>query len=250
MPSKPQMKLIRSLHLKKYRNEYNLFVAEGSTNVLDLLKSPFNLQWLFARESWVEKFEGRLHEIDVQTVSEKEMEKMSHLKNASEVLAVFKLPELPEFNPGGIDDYVLALDDIKDPGNMGTIIRTADWFGIDTIICTRETVDAYNPKVIQASMGSLARVRVHYLDLESVLSEMPTDIDVYGAFLHGDPVSTVEKRGRGILLIGSEAHGISKDYLSLITHKITIPSFAKGITGAESLNAAIATSILCYEFRR
>jgi len=250
MPSKPQMKLISSLHLKKYRNEYNLFVAEGSTNVLDLLKSPFNLQWLFARESWVEKFEGRLHDIDVQTVSGKEMEKMSHLKNASEVLAVFKLPELPEFNPGDIDDYVLALDDIKDPGNMGTIIRTADWFGIDTIICTRETVDAYNPKVIQASMGSLARVKVHYLDLELVLSEMPTDIDVYGAFLHGDPVSTVEKSGRGVLLIGSEAHGISKDYLSLITHKITIPSFAKGNRGAESLNAAIATSILCYEFRR
>lgn len=250
MPSKPQMKLIRSLHLKKYRNEYNLFVAEGSTNVLDLLKSPFNLQWLFARETWAEKFEGRLHNIDVQTVSGKEMEKMSHLKNASEVLAVFKLPELPEFNPGSIDDYVLALDDIKDPGNMGTIIRTADWFGIDTIICTRETVDAYNPKVIQASMGSLARVKVHYLDLESVLSEMPTDIDVYGAFLHGDPVSTIEKRGRGVLLIGSEAHGISKDYLSLITHKITIPSFAKGNSGAESLNAAIATSILCYEFRR
>jgi len=250
MPSKPQIKLIRSLHLKKYRYEYNLFVAEGSTNVLDMLSSPFNLQWLFARESWIEKFERKLQDVEVQTVSGKEMEKMSHLKNASEVLAVFKLPEFPDFNAAKIDDYVLALDDIKDPGNMGTIIRTADWFGIDNIICTHETVDAYNPKVIQASMGSLARVRVHYLNLQEVLSEMPVDMDVYGAFLHGDPVSSVEKNGRGVILIGSEAHGISKDYLSLITHKVTIPSFAKGKSGAESLNAAIATSILCYEFKR
>ena len=250
MPSKPQIKLIRSLHLKKFRNEYNLFVAEGSTNVLDLLNSPFNLQWLFARELWIEKFEDKLHDYDVQTVSGKEMEMMSHLKSASEVLAVFKLPELPAFDPNGIEDYILALDNIKDPGNLGTIIRTADWFGIDTIICTQETVDVYNPKVIQASMGSLARVRVHYLDLESVLSEVPTDIDVYGAYLYDDPVSSIEKKGKGIILIGSEAHGISKDYLSLITHKVTIPSFAKGKSGAESLNAAIATSILCYEFKR
>ena len=233
MPSKPQIKLVRSLHLKKFRNEYNLFVAEGSTNVLDLLKSPFNLQWLFARESWVEKYEDKLHEFEVQTISGKEMEMMSHLKNASEVLAVFKLPELPDFDPNQINDYVLALDNIKDPGNMGTIIRTADWFGIDTIICTNETVDVYNPKVIQASMGSLARVRVHYLNLQEVLSEIPVDMDVYGAFLQGDPVSSVEKNGRGVILIGSEAHGISKDYLSLITHKVTIPSFAKGKSGAD-----------------
>lgn len=250
MPTKAQIKLIKSLHLKKYRNEYNLFVAEGSTNVLELLNSPFRLQWLFARGSWIEKFTERAKEHNVQQVSGKEMEMMSSLKNPSEVLAVFKLPELPDFNPGTIDDYVLALDGIKDPGNLGTIVRTADWFGIKNILCTHETVDVYNPKVVQATMGSLARVRVYYLDLEKILTEMPTDIDVYGAFLHGDPVNSVEKQGKGVILIGSEAHGISKDYLSLITHKITIPAFSKGKSGAESLNAAVATAILCYEFRR
>jgi TrmH family RNA methyltransferase len=250
MPTKAQIKLIRSLHLKKFRNEYNLFVAEGSTNVLDLLNSPFRLQWLFARETWIEKFGERLQEVNVQQVSRKEMEMMSSLKSSSEVLAVFKLPELSDFSSDAIDDYVIALDNIKDPGNLGTIIRTADWFGIKSIICSLETVDVYNPKVVQATMGSLARVQVHYLDLEKVLSEVPTDIDVYGAFLHGDPVSHVEKQGKGIILIGSEAHGISKEYLSLTTHKVTIPSFAKGKPGAESLNAVVATAILCYEFRR
>jgi len=250
MPTKAQIKLIKSLHLKKFRNEYNLFVAEGSTNVLDLLNSPFRLQWLFARESWIEKFEEKAREFNAQQIPGKEMEMMSSLKNSSEVLAVFKLPELPDFNPVAIDDYVLALDSIKDPGNLGTIIRTADWFGIRSIICTRETVDVYNPKVVQATMGSLARVQVHYVDLEKVLSETPTDIDVYGAYMHGEPVSSIEKQGKGIILIGSEAHGISKDYLSLITHKVTIPTFAKGKASAESLNAAVATAILCYEFRR
>lgn len=247
MPTKAQIKLVRSLHLKKFRNEYNLFVAEGNTNVLDLLNSPFRLQWLFARESWIEKNNSRLEDIAVQQVSGKEMEMMSLLKSSSEVLAVFKLPELSDFNPGGIDDYILALDDIKDPGNLGTIIRTADWFGVKTIICTRETVDVFNPKVVQATMGSLARVQVHYVDMVSVLSEIPTDIDVYGTYMFGEPVSGIKKSGKGVILIGNEAHGIGKEYLSLITHKVTIPSVN---TGAESLNVAVAAAIMCYEVRR
>jgi len=250
MPSKPQIKLIRSLHLKKVRKEYGLFVAEGSTNVLDLLTSPFNLQWLFGRDAWIERFADRLEDVNVQVASGKEMEMMSQLKSSSEVLAVFKLPEQPVFNFEQMDDYILALDDIRDPGNLGTIIRTADWFGIKTILCSHETVDAYNPKVIQATMGSLSRVQVHHVDLKTVLSEMPVDIDVYGAYLHGEPVNKINKTGKGVILIGSEAHGISKDYLPLITHKVTIPSFSRGKSGAESLNASAATSILCYEFRR
>ena len=250
MPSKPQIKLIRSLHLKKVRKEYGLFVAEGSTNVLDLLKSPFKLQWLFGRDAWIEKFADKLEGINTQVASGKEMEMMSHLKSPSEVLAVFKLPEQPVFNFEQMNDYILALDNISDPGNLGTIIRTADWFGIKTILCSNETVDTYNPKVVQATMGSLARVQVHHVDLKAVLSEIPVDIDVYGAYLHGEPVNTIEKRGKGVILIGSEAHGISKDFLPLITQKVTIPTFTKGKSGAESLNAAAATSILCYEFRR
>jgi TrmH family RNA methyltransferase len=250
MPTNAQTKLIRSLHQKKFRKEYSLFVAEGSTNVLDLLKSQMELQWLFALTEWAEKFANKLTAYNVQTVSGKEMEKMTLLKNPSEVLAVFKLPDLTAFDPATVNDYILALDNIKDPGNLGTIIRTADWFGIKTIICTRETVDAYNPKVVQATMGSLARVNVHYLDLKAVLGEVPAETDVFGACLKGEEVSSVEKKGKGIILIGSEAHGISDDYLSLLTHKITIPSYAKSKNGAESLNAAVATSILCYEFRR
>ncbi len=251
MPTKPQIKLIRSLRQKKFRKEYNLFVAEGSTNVLDLLNSKLKLQWLFAREEWAEQQAGRLSDKTVQVVSGKDMEKMTLLKSPSEVLAVFNIPDQTPFDVLNINDYILALDDIKDPGNLGTIIRTADWFGIDTIICSQETVDVYNPKVVQATMGSLARVVVHYLDLKSVLSDIPPEINVYGSFLQGEDVRKVEKNEKGILLIGSEAHGISKDYLSLITHKITIPSFAQDKSGtAESLNASIATAVLCYEFRR
>ena len=157
-----------------------------------------------------------------------------------------KKPEylLPEIS--STEGYVLALDDIRDPGNLGTIIRTADWFGIQDIVCSTETVDAFNPKVVQATMGSLARVRVHYTDLASYFETKPSGLNIFGAVLDGEDIRQVPKPGKGILLIGSEAHGISETFYPFIDHRIRIPSAET--SGAESLNAAVATALVCYTF--
>ena len=246
MLSKGKIKLIRSLHLNKYRQKTGLFLAEGSVNVLDFLSGPLEVQELVATGDWLKVHEqavaGRLPEV----VTREEMRKISALKNPSEVLAVVKKPGYPLPEILNIRNYVLALDDIRDPGNLGTIIRTADWFGIRDVVCSRETVDAFNPKVVQATMGSLARVRVHYTDLADWLSGKPQALKVFGALLQGDDIRKAEKPGKGILLIGSEAHGISSKLYPFVDQSVRIPSAPA--SGAESLNAAVATALVCYEF--
>jgi TrmH family RNA methyltransferase len=249
MLSKSQIKKVRSLHLKKNRKANGLFVAEGNINVTDLLESDLKLEHLYATDRWITGHPETAEKYHAEKISAKEMEMMTLLKTPSEVLAVFQLPETSKFNPDEIVDYILMLDNIKDPGNLGTIIRTADWFGIKNIVCSPETVDVFNPKVVQATMGSLARVGVHYIDLPEFLTSV-NNLNIYGAFLNGSPVDKVEKTGKGIIVVGSEAHGISREVEKLITHRITIPSFGQKEKGAESLNASIATAILCYEFRR
>lgn len=250
MLSKAKIKLINSLKLSKYRREHKLFLAEGSINVLDFLQSEIEVVELFATPDWVEKHAVKLRNIEVSTVSQKEFEKVTALKTPSEVLALLAIPEYPDFNSKSISDLVLMLDDIKDPGNLGTIIRTADWFGIKQIICSPETVDAYNPKVVQASMGSLARVEVHYENLAKILKTKPAGVAVYGAVLDGKPLNDIKNAKKGIILIGSEAHGVSEEIIPFIDEKLTIPSF-QGTSPhkAESLNASIATAIICYAFR-
>jgi len=250
MLSKAKIKLINSLKLSKYRRERKLFLAEGSINVLDFLQSEIEVIELFAAADWLEKHANELSNIEVSTVSQKEFEKITALKTPSEVLALLAISEYTEFDSKTISDLILMLDNIKDPGNLGTIIRTADWFGIKQIICSHETVDAYNPKVVQASMGSLARVEVHYTELSKVLKSKPTDIPVFGAVLDGKPLNEIKETKKGIILIGSEARGISEKLIPFIDQKLTIPAFqGTSSAQAESLNASIATAIICYAFR-
>ncbi len=246
MLSKATIKYLHSLQRNKFRHKYGQFLAEGTINVLDFITGPLKVKQLFATEAWITAHKENLADLKYEIITLKEMEKISALKNPSEVLAVVEKPEyvLPDIKT--IDRYVLVLDDIKDPGNLGTIIRTADWFGIRDIVCSKETVDAYNPKVVQATMGSLARVRVHYSSLTEWLGGKPDDLKVFGAVLDGNDIRKVEKPGKGILLIGSEAHGVSKTLYPFIDHQIRIPS-AKN-SGAESLNAAVAAALVCYKF--
>ncbi|MCF6169817.1 MAG: RNA methyltransferase [Bacteroidales bacterium] len=246
MLSKAKIKHIQSLRLGKFRRLHNQFIAEGSTNVLDFLKSNLKTLEVFATAEWKQRFTKEVRGILVTEASTKELERISALKTAAEVLAVVEMPAAQEIVWSQLAGISLMLDDIKDPGNLGTIIRTADWFGISQLICSEETVDAYNPKVVQASMGSLARVEVHYKELEEILKEKPATLPVYGAVLNGISIREVEKPEKAIVLIGSEAHGISGKLLKYIDEKITIPASSGG--GAESLNASIATAIICYEF--
>jgi len=251
MLSKSKIKLINSLNLGKFRKQLGLFVAEGSTNVLDFLKSNIEVEALYAAKEWIEGNIKYLSKIDVREVNTKELKKISNLKNPSEVLAVFKIPDNSVPNLHEVKEVILMLDDMRDPGNMGTIIRTADWFGIQHIICSEESVDAFNPKVVQASMGSLSRVQIHYQNLEKVIKSKPDYLKVFGAVLDGDNIVEMAKPNHGIILVGSEAHGISKKLIPLIDKKITIPiTPSPDGPSAESLNASIATAIICYEFRK
>lgn len=251
MLSKSKIKLINSLKLGKFRKEFGLFVAEGSINVIDFIAGGIKTEEIFATEKWIENNSKKLDGILVSTVTEKELQKITNLKNASEVLGLFKLPkhDLPDLT--SYADLAIMLDDIRDPGNLGTIIRTADWFGIRLLLCSEETVDVYNPKVVQASMGSLGRVKVHYCNLEKTLKSKPDFIKVFGAVLNGDDIVEIPKPQRGIIIIGNESKGISEKLLPLIDHKITISNRAMpDNSSAESLNASIAAAIICYEFRR
>jgi len=232
----------------KFRKLHNAFIAEGSINVCDFIKGPLNVREVYGTSDWIEKHRVLLEQTQAEVVTETELEKISALKSPSEVIALIEKPaySLPDLNL--VHQYVLALDDLRDPGNLGTIIRTADWFGIQDIICSEETVDAFNPKVVQASMGSLARVRVHYTSLENYFKTKPNDLKVFGATLTGTSIGSISKPGKGILLIGSEAHGISKECYPFIDQQIHIPPDAN--SGAESLNASVATALVCYEFSR
>ncbi len=248
MLSKARIKLINQLKQKKHRDAYGLFIAEGHRNVTDFLNSNMKLEYLYAVESWFLK--SGVHEDDKHFITDTiSLSKITALKTPPEVVAVFKTPEQSDFIPD-YNKLYLALDDIHDPGNMGTIIRTADWFGITEILCSQNTVDYLNPKVVQATMGSLARVKIKYCDLEETLHQTKNKMPVYGAFLNGEPVTKLKSTSNGIIVIGSEAHGISEKVEKHITTRITIPSFAiDKDSHAESLNASIATAIICYAFK-
>ncbi|MBE0651877.1 MAG: RNA methyltransferase [Bacteroidales bacterium] len=248
MISKAKIKFLQSLRQNKFRKEYNVFLAEGNINVCDFLKGSLTVKEVYGTSEWIGKNKGLLKNTSFEEVSSAELERITALKNPSEVVALIEKPAytLPDLTQ--LQNYLLALDDLRDPGNLGTIIRTADWFGIQDIVCSGETVDAFNPKVVQATMGSLARVRVHYTSLEEYFGRKPADLKIYGATLSGVPFETVSKPGKGILLIGSEAHGISQTLYPFIDEQIRIPSAPN--SGAESLNAAVATALVCYEFTR
>lgn len=239
MVVKSNIKLIKSLQQKKYRIQYRLFVVEGKKSVLELLHSDLQLKELYFTKSVESEFDSSVGEL----VSEKELAQMSSLKTPSGVLAVFYMPQAREVD---LTNWVLALDDVRDPGNLGTIIRLCDWFGIKHLFCSNETVDCYNPKTLQATMGSISRVNIVYGDLKSFITS--SNIQVFGAFMEGESVYQVALPSKGILLMGNEANGIHSDVEKLVSTKLSIPSF--GDSKTESLNVAMATGILLNEIRR
>ncbi|MFK7050485.1 MULTISPECIES: RNA methyltransferase [Flavobacterium] len=240
MLSKNQIKLVSSLHQKKYRKEYGLFLAEGIKVIQELLASKFELEHLYMTENLLDDLPAKFKTV----VSTVELNKMSALTTANNCLALFKIPKDCVLKDEGL---IVALEDIRDPGNLGTIIRLCDWFGISQIVCTKETVDLYNPKVIQATMGSIGRVTIHYVDLEMFLKD--TKQPIYGTFMNGKNIYEESLSKEGIILFGNEANGISKKIENLVTSKIAIPQFGN-LQKTESLNVATATAIVLSEFRR
>lgn len=236
--SNNQTKLISSLSQKKMRDKLGLFVAEGPKVIRELRDEGLQLKWLFSTDPADVVSENHF------LVTDSELKKISFLKTANSSLAVFETTKSLPLNKSGL---TIALDAVRDPGNLGTIIRLCDWFGVEQLICSKDTADCYNPKVVQASMGSLARVHIHYLELSNYLRQ--TEMPIYGGFMEGKNIYSEELPRDGILIMGNEANGISEDIAQHITHKISIPRFGK-IQKTESLNVATATAIFLSEFRR
>ena len=249
MLSQNQLRHIASLKSKKFRDEHRQFIAEGHKLVTDLMESPYRFEGIYASAGWIvvnlKAIQSK--KIPAFETTPREMERISALSTPSPVLAVIDIPDSPVTRHASrVPDLCLALDDIRDPGNMGTIIRVADWFGIETVICSETCVDLYNPKVVQSTMGSIARVKVAYANLEKWLDEVKESVPVYGTFLGGDLLYETELTPDGVILIGNESRGISPELERLVTRRITIPSYGK----AESLNASVAAAVVCAEFRR
>ena len=252
--SKNQIKFIRQLEQKKFRRREGLFVAEGTKVVGDLL-AHYQPHSIFATPDWLaehptvpetvaEPAEGSI----VTEVTPDELSRISFQQHPQQVLALFPIPTHSSLFTIH-SSLSLALDGIQDPGNLGTIIRIADWFGIQTIFCSEDTVDAWNPKVVQATMGSIARVNIIYSSLAKLIDSLPADYPVYGTLLDGDNIYTQTLTPHGLIVMGNEGNGISPEIRQKVNHRLLIPSYRTDDT-AESLNVAIATAITCAEFRR
>lgn len=249
MLSKNDIKNIKSLELKKFRDEKGLFVAEGHKLVGELL-GVFKCVLLVATDEWLAGH-GRIPADRVETVTADELKKASLLRSPQDVLAVFCIPEDRQtMKEAASENLVLALDDVQDPGNLGTIIRIADWFGIKDIFCSKGTADVFNPKAVQATMGAIARVKIHYNDLVKEISALPASVPVYGTYLDGETIYDTQLSDNGVIIMGNEGNGISKEVGKTVNHKLYIPNWPAGAATSESLNVAIATAIVCSEFRR
>ena len=241
--------------MKKYRKAEGVFVAEGHKLVGDLL-DVFECkylaaisEWLSANAAWVER--QRRSGVEVDEVTDEELKRASFQETPQQVLAVFKqLIYEVDVNEVARKQLCLVLDDVQNPGNLGTIVRLADWFGIEHIFCSKGCADIYNPKTVQATMGGIARVRVHEADLPELLSRLDKDIPVYGTFLDGENMYGKELENRGLIVMGNEGKGVSKEVAAFVTERLYIPNYPEGRETSESLNVAIATAIVCAEFRR
>ena len=247
MISKNKIKYIRSLELKKNRNKEGKFVAEGFKVVDDLLAlQPADL--IVATQEWLHG-KHLAAQTEVIEVTEEELKKVSFLQHPQQVLAVFRQAQDGDFSIN-TQELSLALDGVQDPGNLGTIIRIADWFGITHIYCSQDTADVYNPKVVQATMGSIARVKGEYGNLLALVESLPADVPVYGTLLDGDNIYQQQLENRGLIVMGNEGKGISPALAKKVNRRLLIPNFPEGRATADSLNVAIATAITCSEFRR
>lgn len=240
------VKWVYSLSQKKNRDREKCFVVEGSKCVLDTI-GAFAVRYLFATKEWVASYGNGLPAKPL-VVSLPQLSRMSALKTASNVIAVCEMPEMKD--TAGLDDGLsLVLDGVQDPGNMGTILRVADWFGIRTVVCSEDTVDVYNPKVVQATMGALARVSVIYADL-CALFRAYAGMPVFGTFLDGENIYRAQLGDKGFIVMGNEGNGISSELEKYMTRKLRIPSYPVGAQTSESLNVGMATAIVVGEFRR
>lgn len=263
MLTKAEIQMIRSLGDKRGRQAEGLFVAEGAKLVTELVAGTLTGGALRVRrvccteeglkqlQSGMEKTFATSKEVQIDMVSQKEMERISFLKTPSALLALVEVPRwrMPATKRG--TELILALDGVQDPGNMGTILRIADWFGIRDVVCSEHTADCFNPKVVQATMGAIARVRVYYLSLVEWLSDvLKAGLPIYGTFLDGETIYNVPLAAEGVIVMGSEGKGVSAQVAELVTNRLYIPSFPVGVDTSESLNVATATAIVCSEFRR
>ena len=245
MLSKNTVKFIKSLHQKKFRNQEQKFFVEGEKSVLEVLNADFSIELLVATESFAEKNKIIIGRSNAQLIlaTQNQLESIGQYQSNDSALAVVNMKANSPFDFPD-DNFVIGLDDVRDPGNLGTIIRIADWYGIKNLVFSAQTADFYNPKVIQASMGSFTRVNFFYGDLAEIFKKW--EVAVYGAFLDGKNVHQMKQIQRGVILMGNESNGISDKLEKVVTDKVTIPGFGL----AESLNVAIATAILCDNFKR
>lgn len=248
MISKSKIKLISSLSQKKFRDETGFFVAEGTKLVLDLA-TTFQCAILVATSDWL-KNNAAIDTDELIEADENELHKISNQKNPQGVLAVFLKPVF-EFNIDELSRKLsLALDEVQDPGNLGTIIRIADWFGINDVFCSEHSADVFNTKTVQATMGALARVRVHTVNLTEFLQKCNGKLPVYGTFMDGENIYNKSLTQHGIIVMGNEGNGISAQIENLVTDRLLIPNYPVGQVTSESLNVGVATALVCAEFRR
>lgn len=256
MLSKARIKQIHSLEQKKHRRKEGLFVAEGHKLVGELLSAGHHPAYVCHTSQWIVpsalSSKSNINNCPVDVITEDELRSASLLQHPQQVLALFPLPQwqrpLPE---AGKKQLLIALDGVQDPGNLGTICRLADWFGIEDIICSQETADIFNPKATQATMGAISRVKVHYTDLAGYLHEASNlSVPIYGTFLDGKNIYERQLTSNGIIVMGNEGKGISHDIASLVSDRLFIPNYPQDRPTTESLNVAVATAITCAEFRR
>lgn len=242
--TKAEIQLIRSLHDKRGRTEQGLFIAEGEKLIAEIRSSRLRIRTIYA-------LDGVFGGAEVVTVTPKEMERISLLKTPSKALAVVEIPHYTLHPLELRERLVLALDEVQNPGNLGTILRVADWFGITDVVCSPDSADCFNPKVVQATMGAILRVRVHYVELKKWLGTMrEAGIPIYGTFLEGESLYHTELTPHGVVVMGNEGRGISEEVAQEITRKVLIPPYPADRRTTESLNVAMATGIICAEFRR
>jgi len=246
--SKPKIKLIASLSQKKFRDELGLFVAEGTKLVLDLAPA-FRCVLLVANMEWLSEHTTIIAD-EVLEVDDVELRKISNQKSPQGVLAVFEKAKYTFAADDLNQKLSLALDDVQDPGNLGTILRIADWFGITDVFCSEHTADAYNPKTVQATMGALARVKVHSVNLPAFLNSCNGKLPIYGTFMDGENIYSKTLSEQGIIVMGNEGNGISAEIEKFVTERLLIPNYPIGQSTSESLNVGVATALVCGEFRR
>ncbi len=254
MISKNKVKYLKGLELKKHRQADGVFVAEGPKIVGDLLGAGFVATYLAVVEG--SEFESRLSEyglkerVQVDFVTADELRKVSSLEAPQQVLSILKQPEWQQDLSVPTKELCLALDEVQNPGNLGTIIRLADWFGIEHLFCSKGCADVYNAKTVQATMGALAHVKIHYVDLVEMIRNLPENTPVYGTFLDGENLYGKQLEQRGMIVMGNEGRGVSEEVGKLVTERLFIPNYPQEKESTESLNVAIATAVVCAEFRR